>query len=92
MARVTSTAADPDLVELLVTSSFDTLKWMRDRRACASPRSTAGRRSRSTASSSSGAASRSRRSAAARAWSIRSPQLAKKAGIEIWYGARALDR
>jgi tricarballylate dehydrogenase len=28
MARVTQDRADPDLVELLVTRSFDTLKWM----------------------------------------------------------------
>src|SRR6516164_6806203 len=28
MARVTQARADPDLVELLVTRSFDTLKWM----------------------------------------------------------------
>src|SRR5215470_11951132 len=28
MARVTEHRADPDLVELLVTRSFDTLKWM----------------------------------------------------------------
>src|SRR5436309_6530011 len=28
MARVTQNRADPDLVELLVTRSFDTLKWM----------------------------------------------------------------
>src|SRR5205809_2915702 len=30
MARVTQHRADPDLVELLVTRSFDTLCWMRD--------------------------------------------------------------
>src|ERR1700694_5659646 len=28
MARITQDRADPDLVELLVTRSFDTLKWM----------------------------------------------------------------
>ncbi|MER7212835.1 FAD-dependent tricarballylate dehydrogenase TcuA [Streptosporangium sp. NPDC000239] len=31
MARVTQYRCDPDLVELLVTRSFDTLKWMRDK-------------------------------------------------------------
>src|SRR5438046_10737825 len=31
MARVTQTHADPDLVELLVTRSFDTFCWMRDK-------------------------------------------------------------
>src|SRR5213080_1856608 len=31
MARVTQNRADPDLVELLVTRSFDTLVWMRDK-------------------------------------------------------------
>src|SRR5437016_6010809 len=31
MARVTQHRADPDLVELLVTRSFDTLVWMRDK-------------------------------------------------------------
>jgi tricarballylate dehydrogenase len=31
MARVTQHRADPDLVELLVTRSFDTLRWMRDK-------------------------------------------------------------
>src|SRR5207237_4315531 len=30
MARVTQHRADPDLVELLVTRSFDTLNWMRE--------------------------------------------------------------
>src|SRR5947208_16167953 len=30
MARVTQNRADPDLVELLVTRSFDTFCWMRD--------------------------------------------------------------
>src|ERR1700704_5426626 len=31
MARVTQHRADPDLVELLVTKSFDTMCWMRDK-------------------------------------------------------------
>src|SRR5437762_3600358 len=31
MARVTQNRADPDLVELLVTRSFDTFRWMRDK-------------------------------------------------------------
>src|SRR3954469_13944953 len=31
MARVTQDRADPDLVELLVTRSFDTFCWMRDK-------------------------------------------------------------
>ena len=31
MARVTQDRADPDLVELLVTRSFDTLNWMRSK-------------------------------------------------------------
>src|SRR5437867_8353296 len=31
MARVTQHRADPDLVELLVTKSFDTLNWMREK-------------------------------------------------------------
>src|SRR6201997_5770845 len=31
MARVTQNRADPDLVELMVTRSFDTLCWMRDK-------------------------------------------------------------
>src|SRR6266446_1427570 len=31
MARVTQHRANPDLVELLVTKSFDTLVWMRDK-------------------------------------------------------------
>ena len=31
MARVTQDRANPDLVELLVTRSFDTLNWMRDK-------------------------------------------------------------
>src|ERR671930_2661738 len=31
MARVTQNRADPDLVELLVTRSFDTLNWMRQK-------------------------------------------------------------
>src|SRR5271157_5660138 len=31
MARVTQNRADPDLVELLVTKSFDSLNWMRDK-------------------------------------------------------------
>src|SRR5207247_7569631 len=31
MARVTQNHADPDLVELLVTRSFDTFCWMRDK-------------------------------------------------------------
>ncbi len=31
MARVTQHRADPDLVELLVTRSFDTLNWMREK-------------------------------------------------------------
>src|SRR5258705_5217130 len=31
MARVTQNRADPDLVELLVTKSFDTLNWMRQK-------------------------------------------------------------
>src|SRR3984885_8891203 len=29
MARITQNRADPDLVELLVTKSFDSLNWMR---------------------------------------------------------------
>ena len=31
MARVTQNRADPDLVELLVTNSFDSLNWMREK-------------------------------------------------------------
>src|SRR6202022_1915785 len=31
MARVTQNRADPDLVELLVTRSFNTFRWMRDK-------------------------------------------------------------
>ncbi len=31
MARVTQHRADPDLVELLVTKSFDSLNWMRQK-------------------------------------------------------------
>src|ERR1700676_4565568 len=31
MARITQHRADPDLVELLVTKSFDTMCWMRDK-------------------------------------------------------------
>ena len=31
MARVTQNRADPDLVELLVTKSFDSLNWMREK-------------------------------------------------------------
>jgi tricarballylate dehydrogenase len=31
MARVTQHRADPDLIELLVTRSFDTLNWMREK-------------------------------------------------------------
>src|SRR5215831_5668788 len=31
MARVTQHRADPDMVELLVTKSFDTLNWMRQK-------------------------------------------------------------
>ena len=31
MARVTQNRADPDLVEVLVTRSFDTLRWLRDK-------------------------------------------------------------
>src|ERR1700682_4753299 len=31
MARVTQNRADPDLVELLVTKSFDSLNWMRNK-------------------------------------------------------------
>src|SRR6266700_990750 len=31
MARVTQHRADPDLIELMVTRSFDTLVWMRDK-------------------------------------------------------------
>src|SRR3979409_2648140 len=31
MARVTQHRADPDLVELMVTKSFDTMCWMRDK-------------------------------------------------------------
>src|SRR5919106_6697137 len=31
MARVTKNRADPDLVELLVTRSFDTFCWMREK-------------------------------------------------------------
>src|SRR6201986_2871120 len=31
MARVTQNRADPDLVELLVTKSFDSLNWMRQK-------------------------------------------------------------
>lgn len=31
MARVTQSHADPDLVEILVKNSFDTLRWMRDK-------------------------------------------------------------
>src|SRR5688572_1931280 len=31
MARVTQNRANPDLVELLVTKSFDTLNWMREK-------------------------------------------------------------
>ncbi len=31
MQRVTQSRADPDLVELLVKKSFDTLRWMRDK-------------------------------------------------------------
>lgn len=31
LARVTQSRADPDLVEVLVKNSFDTLRWMRDK-------------------------------------------------------------
>src|ERR1700684_484817 len=31
MARITPNSADPDLVELLVTKSFDSLNWMREK-------------------------------------------------------------
>src|SRR6202034_751286 len=31
MARITQNRADPDLVELLVTKSFDSLNWMREK-------------------------------------------------------------
>ena len=55
MARVTQHRADPDLVELLVTRSFATLDWMREK-GCASSQFTVDRHSRSTASLNSGAA------------------------------------
>ena len=48
MGRVTDYRSDPELAELLVTRSLDTMLWMR-RRACASRRSGAARPSRSTA-------------------------------------------
>ena len=54
--RVTQYRSDPDLAEILVRSSFETLSGCAPR-ASASCRSTAGRPSRSTASSSSGAGS-----------------------------------
>src|ERR1700741_247355 len=57
MARGTQNRADPDLVELLVTKSFSSLNWMREK-GVGLIRSTAGRRSRSRASSNSGAGSR----------------------------------
>src|SRR5438309_10607934 len=31
MARVTQNRADPDMVEVMVTKSFDTMCWMRDK-------------------------------------------------------------
>ena len=70
MARVTEYRCDPDLTEILVKRSLDTVAWMRSKGVRFMPPGAA-RRSRSTASSSSGAGSRSKPWAAARAWSRR---------------------
>jgi hypothetical protein len=56
MARVTQNRTDPDLVRAAGAPQLPDAEMDARPRACASCRSTAGRRSRSTASSSSGAA------------------------------------
>ncbi|WP_431268534.1 FAD-dependent oxidoreductase [Dankookia sp. P2] len=55
MFRVTRNRTDPDLCEILVRRSFETMKWLQGK-GVKSPRSGASRPSRSTAASSSGAA------------------------------------
>ena len=54
MAASPQYRTDPDLCEILVRRSFETMKWLREQ-GRALRRSTAARRSRSTASTSSGA-------------------------------------
>ncbi|MGE5268222.1 MAG: FAD-dependent oxidoreductase [Thiohalocapsa sp.] len=65
VGRLTEYRSDPDLTEILITKSFETGVWMREKGGASSSGSAA-RRSRWTANSSSGAGSLATSGAAAR--------------------------
>src|SRR6185503_7387775 len=90
MARVTEYRCDPDLTELLVKNSFPTVKWMREKGV----RFTAawGRQAFNVGGKFKFWGGLTLEAVGGGPGLIESEtQLAKKAGIEIWYGARALS-
>jgi tricarballylate dehydrogenase len=89
IARVTEFRCDPDLTELLVKSSFSTVKWMRERGV----RFTAawGRQAFKIGGKFKFWGGLTVEAVGGGPGLVESEtQIAKKAGIEIWYGARAL--
>jgi len=87
MARVTEFRCDPDLTEILVKRSMDTVAWMRSK-GVRFTAAWAGRRSTSAASSSSGAASPSKRSAAGGAGGIAHQRREEERHRHLVLGAR----
>src|SRR5687768_6860041 len=90
MARLTEYRCDPDLTGLLVKNSFSTAKWMRDRGV----RFTAawGRQAFKIGGKFKVWCGLTLEAVGGGPGLVESEtQLAKKAGIEIWYGARALS-
>src|SRR6266516_438679 len=90
MARVTQNRADPDLVELLVTRSFDTFCWMRDKGVRFIP--IYGRQAFKIEGKFKFWGGLTVEAVGGGPGLVESlTQIAKKAGIEIWYGARAVS-
>jgi tricarballylate dehydrogenase len=90
MARVTEYRCDPDLTELLVKNSFSTVKWMRERGV----RFTAawGRQAFKIGGKFKFWGGLTVEAVGGGPGLIEAEtQIAKKAGIEIWYGARVLS-
>src|SRR4029079_13535233 len=90
MARVTEYRCDPDLTEVLIKKSFSTARWMRERGV----RFTAawGRQAFKIGGKFKFWGGLTLEAVGGGAGLIEAEtQIAKKAGIEIWYGARALS-
>jgi tricarballylate dehydrogenase len=90
MARLTEYRCDPDLTEVLVKNSFPTARWMRQRGV----RFTAawGRQAFKTGGKFKFWGGLTLEAVGGGPGLVESEtQIAKKAGIEIWYGARALS-